>query len=105
MGLRLAGKVLAAAEADLQPDLAGQALKRGQRRQPGLQQRLLPGRERPALQPPERAKGANLAAAPLSVRVVRRPGHAFSRSLRPSIRSVFSQEKPPSAVGVRPKWP
>ncbi len=36
-----------------------------------------------------------------------RPGSRESRDrlLQPGTRSVFSQEKPPSRVGLRPKWP
>jgi hypothetical protein len=108
MGRGLGCQVLAAAEADLEPEVVDgraeerarierAALRQGDpdRGQQMLEERGLPGAKRPA-------------AAPAVDPALRRLGQGSLRQkarLRFGARSVFSQEKPPSASGGRPKWP
>lgn len=105
MLLRLPQKMLARAEAHFQPDVVDRHRKVGLRigvlakpqRQRGKQllaQSLLP------------RGGLGALAAPVEkfLATLRRRRHATAR-FRLSARSVFSQEKPPSESGARPKWP
>ncbi len=93
-------RVLAAAEADLQPELVGRrnadgsppARRERQPRQGDLEQAQLP---RP------QAMAAGAAVEPVRRRL-QRPKAAFSAGTR----SVFSHVKVPfSSSGSRPKWP
>ena len=108
MGRGLPGKVLAAAEADLQPDIldvAEQALRLLERAharldaQSGeqvLDQPRLAGAQRRTLAPA-------IELAPVLGVVIGRD-QVRARLSSPE-RSTRSQEKPPSASGGRPKWP
>jgi hypothetical protein len=108
MGGGLGREMLAAAEADLQPQRGGRRIeaaagieggaclgkRQGERRQPLLEQAAAP-RPQPA------------AVAPaIEVRPLAAGGLAqWSADFSPSTRSSRSQEKPPSASAGRPKWP
>ena len=112
---RPGGQMLAAAEADLEPEFAGANGRTGSRprarpvdleprQQFGHEPRVI-GAQRLALAAPvERptldrvGRGVRLRSAPSS-------RHDQARRANWSARSVFSQEKPPSASGARPKWP
>ena len=105
--------MLAAAEADLEPDLVhlapeqaggiGEVLRgvEPQARQQRPEQVGLPGAQLLALAPAEEGAGAACAI------VVQAGSAGFSADAErsSSTRSVFSQVKPPSASGARPKWP
>ena len=118
---RLRDQMLAAAEADLEPDFARrkceQGLARGERRdihfEPRQQlrdearvmgaQRLAPAAAINSAAPVR----AGLGGVGFAARRERRQDGSrdYARPRNCSARSVFSQEKPPSASGVRPKWP
>ncbi len=106
MGLRLGGEMLAAAIADLQPDLVTRGVEErggvkparfrqgeGQPRQEIVPKRLLAG--------PQRSSAAPAIERPM---ILWRVGQAKAERSA-GTRSSFSQEKPPSASGLRPKWP
>jgi hypothetical protein len=108
VGGRLGGEMLAAAEADLEPDRGrrrGEAAARverraafrqrqGELRQPVLEQAAAAG-------PQPSAAAAAIEARPVGpVRSAQ-----WSADFSPSTRSSRSQEKPPSASAGRPKWP
>src|SRR5579883_1792486 len=111
----LGDQMLAAAKADFEPDLAG--LERKKRRaikprrdahfdlrQQFTQQRCVMAAQGLAMRPSiNDAPLAGLAGGRRIIVVVQRDQAA--RRLKFSTRSVFSQEKPPSASGLRPKWP
>lgn len=104
MGLGLGEQMLAAAEADLQPDFAWafreQRAGVGDWRRSDLQPRQTLGDQRGMMGAERLAAAAPIEGAPrcfgAGVRQETRP-----RNLSP--RSVFSQEKPPSESGWRPK--
>ena len=110
MSLRLGDQMLAAAEADLEPKLA--RLERKQRRS-GFERRRIDLKRRQALGDQARMMRAQRLALAAPVKGAARlrfadavPATALTRAQRSwSARSVFSQEKPPSASGSRPKWP
>ena len=114
-------EVLAAAETYLEPDLARsereQRLARGERRRIHLQsrqqlrdearvmgaQRLAPDA---AMNQPTPARAGLGGVGFAARRERRRDGLGdYARPRNCSARSVFSQEKPPSASGARPKCP
>jgi hypothetical protein len=116
IGARLCDEMLAAAEADLDPDLARR--KREQRaafdrgfcpdfklRQPALDERRMVTSKRLAMRAsiertPPALRQAGALCTFLSVW-----RNQEAKRLKSSARSIFSQEKPPSASGLRPKWP
>jgi hypothetical protein len=112
----LPGEMLAAAEADLEPDIGGRSWEQGreieplarpgrrdaQLRQEMGEQPLLAGSKTPAAPP-------SIELQPLGLFL---SGHRHGRldlaqtaRSKGSTRSSFSQEKPPSGSGARPKWP
>ena len=103
----------AAAEADLQPHLAnGRGKERGKERGRSGRAGRARGaaRPRPAATAGARSSGARACARTSAARPARLACEISAASqaaafLIASARSVFSQEKPPSASGVRPKWP
>ncbi len=112
MGQRLRPGMLAAAEADLQPEPSrpagegGEGIGRVRRVEPETGQRLvqkkaLPGPERVALGAAIQPVGRRLDA-----RVPGRGGQRLNACFSAGTRSVFSQVNVPSSgSGVRPKWP
>jgi hypothetical protein len=116
MRRRLGDQMLAAAKADFEPDFAW-----GERKQ----RRAIEPRRRADFQPRQQvpdqrrlaaaqglAMGPAIERAPLAgIRTGSGRGFVFScgdqetRRLKSPARSVRSQEKPPSASGLRPKWP
>jgi hypothetical protein len=117
MGPRLGDEMLAAAEADLEPDFPRR--EREQRgaiadrrwidlepRQAFFDQRSMIGPQRlAAAAPVERAPRRILVDARARLIGVRLRTDQETRPRNELARSVFSQEKPPSASGLRPKWP
>ena len=110
MGCGLMGEMFAAAEADLEPDLidiAEQGLRvyppvpkrNGDPRKEGLHQIRLTRLQGLALGAP-----INVAARAVGFAAQGVPSQRTAAAIL-SARSVFSQEKPPSESGVRPKWP
>jgi hypothetical protein len=118
MRLGLGDQVLAAAEADFEPDLGR---RRGEQRarveRPGRRQR--DGEARQRLVDQKLAAGTQPAAAAAAIEE-EAPARGFSRrfsgahragggaqktDFSRSTRSVRSHEKPPSFSGLRPKWP
>ncbi len=107
IGSGLRGKMLARPEADLEPQRTRAVTvgieQRRRRQRPGgngdawqqrLDERRLPNPQlMPLLPPVQAAKGGRVGRNQATA--------AFSASTR----SSFSQLKPPSASGVRPKWP
>ena len=104
MGGRLPGEMLARAEADLEPERGCKGSRgiEAQPRQQLLHQPLLPGPETPAGPP---AIEVALAGFRPRFRVGPRDAAQLMAAFSSLARSTFSQEKPPSASGVRPKWP
>ena len=103
-GLR--GEMLAAAEADLEPERSARVRERRERiaridaqpRQKRAEQLVLRRPQPLALAAAvERARGVALGRG--------RPVRQDSAERSVSTRSVRSHEKPPSASGLRPKWP
>ncbi len=110
------GEMLAAAEADFEPQPRGH---RAERRGKIERRADFAGRETVFEQ--GGLPGTQLAPAPPAVGMERAPGEFPRRPIRfvrfgsaqrapkadfrSATRSVFSQEKPPSFSGLRPKWP
>ena len=113
IGLRDMRQMLAAAEADLEPERPAVGEERLERERPPL--RVLGGRDAGEPQPRQELGEQPLLARlqPLAVpapvelapgaRALRAGAHTARRSASP--RSVRSQEKPPSLSGARPKCP
>jgi hypothetical protein len=108
--LRIGGRqrreVLARAEADLEPHLRGRVGEEGARVEAG-RRCVLEIDQKLGQQPLDQGltrRPRRLAAAP-AVEGLAPPPVAQSAPRIASARSVFSQEKPPSGSGARPKWP
>jgi len=91
------GQMLATAETDLQPARLGRP---GQRIG---QIDAQPGQQRFGQRQMMTAQGF-APAPPVKLEAWRLARH-FTAALSAFTRSVFSQEKPPSFSGLRPKWP
>jgi hypothetical protein len=113
MSRRLGREMLAAAEADLQPDRGRrrrEAALRIERRaafgQPQGELRQAVLEQAAASRPQPAAVAAAIEVRPrLRVRVPLLRVAQWSADFSPSTRSSRSQEKPPSASAGRPKWP
>ena len=102
-GLR--GEMLAAAEADLEPERSAR-VREGRERIARIDAQ--PRQKRAEQLVLRRPQPLALAAAVERARGVARPGRPVrqdSAERSVSTRSVRSHEKPPSASGLRPKWP
>jgi hypothetical protein len=104
-GLGLPGDMLAGAEADLEPKRGRRQRLAGieqQARQQFVDEPALAGTQAPADTPA-------IEVAPPGGQVAGGRGSAgvaqWKAAVRSSTRSSRSQEKPPSASGLRPKWP
>jgi hypothetical protein len=98
MQFRLMRQVLAAAEADFQPAPLSHAGQRIMQRHPEVGQQLV--HEFGMMT----AQGFTLAP-PIELEPLFGVDDHFSAALSAFTRSIFSQEKPPSFSGARPKWP
>jgi hypothetical protein len=106
MGAGLRQQVFAAAKADLEPDFARDEREEAGGARDRARRDVEPGQklfdQRGVIGPQRLAAAAPVKRAPRAFAIVAvqetRPRNWLARS-------VFSQEKPPSASGLRPKWP